>query len=63
MASVKNLFSGKTGNLFVNAKLANILEKVYMEKISEEKTKSLLKKYQKPESCNKMRVPQCNPEI
>ena len=63
MASVKNLFSGKTGNPFVNAKLANILEKVYLEKISEEKTKSLLKKYQKPESCNKMRVPQCNPEI
>ena len=28
-----------------------------------EKTKSLLKKYQKPENCSKLRIPQCNPEI
>ena len=52
-----------SGNPLANAKLANILEKFYLEKISEEKTKSLLKKYQKPENCNKMRVPQSNPEI
>ena len=32
-------------------------------KDSEEKAKSLLKKYQKPENCTIMRVPQCNPEI
>ena len=52
-----------SGNSLANAKLANILEKFYLEKISEEKTKSLLKKYQKPENSNKMRLLQCNPEI
>ena len=52
-----------SGNPLANAKLANTLEKFYLEKISEEKTKFLLKKYQNPENCNKMRVPQCNPEI
>ena len=31
-------------NPFANAKLANVLEKFYLEKIFEEKTKSLLKK-------------------
>ena len=49
-------------NPLVNAKLANILEKAYLEKISEEKAKSLLQNYENPENCNKMRVPQCNPE-
>ena len=52
-----------SGNPLANTKLANILQKFYLEKIPEERTKSLLKKYQKPENCNKMRVPQCNPEI
>ena len=52
-----------SGNPLANAKPANIPEKFYLEKISKERTKSLLKKYQKPENCNKMRVPQCNPEI
>ena len=52
-----------SGNPLANAKLANILEKFYLEKISEEETKFLLKKYQKSENCNKMRVPQCKPEI
>ena len=49
-------------NPLANAKLANILEKAYLEKISEEKTKSLLQNYENPENCNKMRVPECNPE-
>ena len=57
------IFREDSGNPLANAKQANILEKFYLGKISEEKTKSLLKKYQKPEKCNKMRVPQCNPEI
>ena len=48
----------ESGNPFANAKLANILEKFYLEKISEED-----KIPEKPENCNKMRVPQCNPEI
>ena len=52
-----------SGNPLANTKLANILQKFYLEKIPEERTKSLLKKYQKPENCNKMRFPQCNPEI
>ena len=46
-----------------NAILANILENFYLEKISKERTKSPMKIYQNPENCNKMRVPQCNPEI
>ena len=49
-------------NPLVNAKLANVLEKAYLEKISEEKTKFLIQNYENPENCNKMRVPQCNPE-
>ena len=48
MASVKNLPYGKTENPLANAKLANILEKFDLEMISEKKTKSLLKIYQKP---------------
>ena len=47
-------FREDSGNPLANAKLANILEKFYPEKISEEKTKSLLKKHQKSENCNKM---------
>ena len=50
-------------NSLANARLANILEETYLEKISEEKTKFQLKKYQKPQSCNKMSVPQCNPRL
>ena len=60
MASVRILPSG---NPLENAKLAGILKKNFLKQISEEKSKSLLKKYQKPENCNKMRVLQCNPEI
>ena len=42
-----------SGNPLANAKLANILEKFYLEKTSEEKTKFILKKYQKPEIVTK----------
>ena len=64
MTSAKNLPSGETLGTLLQMQNQLISQKNFIwKKTSEEKTKSLLKKYQKPENCNKMRVLQCNLEI
>lgn len=63
--SIKQKFALKEdmGRPLESKTLAEILEKFFMEKSDEEKMKSLLKEYNKPQNCDKVNVPYCNEDI
>ena len=47
----------------VSKPLAEIINKRWASKLSDNKLKELSEKYDRPENCEKLAVPQVNPEI
>ena len=47
----------------LSAKLADILNSLFIEKMNKEKLKKLIKTYNKLEKCPNMLAPKCNEEI